>query len=137
MNGYQQLLKSTTRITKVTTTLKYIILANNPTNIADNKLIAAGLRDHSFTACVRKMNNVKSKPIIITFLRLLHESDENNILLNSNWYTIYNALTPVEAFNSFKSMLLHALDIHAPFKQVKVKRLPWLDTDVKQHKKNT
>ena len=137
VNGYTQLLKSPIRVTKETSTLIDVILANNPRNIADNELIAAGLSDHNLIACIRKMNNIKFKSTIITFRDYSYYdvNDVNNILLSSNWDTVYNALTPDQAFNNLKSMLLNVLDIHAPVtsKKVKGKPSPWLDADVKKH----
>ena len=90
----------------------------------DHKVIAAGLSDHNLTACIRKMNNIKFKPTIINFRDYSNYDVNvvNNILLNLNLDTVYNALTPDEAFSNLKSMLLNVLDIHAPFTSKKVKR---------------
>ena len=71
-------------------------------NIADHKVIAAGLSDHNLTACICKMNSIKVKPTIINFRDYSNYdvNDVNNILLNLNLDTVYNALTPDEAFNN-------------------------------------
>ena len=64
--GLKQLVESPTRITKESKTLIDIICSTDPLNLCSVKVIPAGLSDHKMIGCIRKLNNVKYHPKVIS-----------------------------------------------------------------------
>ena len=89
-NGFEQLIKSCTRITPDSETLIDVILTNAPNNISRTTVIVGGLSDHNLIACTRKMNNIKHQPSIITFRDFSDYIIDtvNNELLASSWDSV-------------------------------------------------
>ena len=135
-NGFEQLIKSCTRITSESETLIDVVLGNTPNNISHTGVITANLSDHSIITCTRKMNNIRYQPSTITFRDFSKYNTDtiNNELLSSDWESVYNSISPELAYTNFTSILLNVLNRNAPFvsKRIKGKPSPWLTTETKQ-----
>ena len=135
-NGFEQLIKSCTRITSESETLIDVVLGNTPNNISHTGVITASLSDHSIITCTRKMNNIRYQPSTITFRDFSKYNTDtiNNELLSSDWESVYNSISPELAYTNFTSILLNVLNRNAPFvsKRIKGKPSPWLTTETKQ-----
>ena len=57
LNGFTQLIKRATRITKDTETLIDLIATNNPSVISCTEVLPTSLSDHDMVCCLRKLNN--------------------------------------------------------------------------------
>lgn len=64
--GLKQTIEKPTRITETTRTLIDIVLTNTPANIAGTDVIATSIGDHDMPGCVRKINNSRFNPRLIT-----------------------------------------------------------------------
>ena len=65
INGYKQIIKNPTWISKTTETLIDVIQTTPAINIRKSVVIPAGLSDHDMIGCVRKMYKFKRNPKII------------------------------------------------------------------------
>ena len=134
--GFEQLIKSATRITESTSTLIDIIASNNASTIKHVNVIPTSLSDHDMVGCVRKINHIKYQPKIIKcrdFSKYNHISLADD-LNRANWASVYKAKSVEKAINPFNGILNDAFDKHAPFinKKVKGRPCPWLDVNVKR-----
>ena len=59
LNGFTQLIKRATRITKDTETLIDLIATNDPSVILLTEVLPTSLSDHDIVCCLRKLNNMK------------------------------------------------------------------------------
>ena len=60
-NGFTQIIKKPTRITKNSKTLIDIIATNRPSTIAASEVVPSSTSDHDLVACKRKLNHQKLK----------------------------------------------------------------------------
>ena len=122
-------------ITNNSATLIDVIQSTHPSNITMSCVIQADISDHDMTSCVRKLNNIKFKPKVITCRNYKSYNPDviNEELCCMNWNDVYSSFCPSKAWDKMKSILT-SLDKHAPWiiKCVKGKTCPWLDSDVKQ-----
>ena len=59
VNGFKQMITSSTRITEDTSTLIDLLFVNKPSNFLTAKVIATSLSDHEMIFCSRKINTHK------------------------------------------------------------------------------
>ena len=116
------------RVTETSATLIDVIQTNNSNNISHKTVINAGLSDHDLIACVRKMNNIKHKPVTIRCRNFKNYGvDAINIdLSNKNWNPVFETNSPTVSWSPIKSLFTETLDHYTPFltKQVKGKPSP-------------
>ena len=67
LNGFTQLIKRATRITKDTETLIDLIETNNPSVISCTEVLPTSLSDHDMVCCLRRLNNMKFKQKTVEF----------------------------------------------------------------------
>ena len=60
--GLKQMIKSPTRITRLSSTFIDVICSNGQKSVCSPTVIPAGLSDHDLIASVRKLHNIKQKP---------------------------------------------------------------------------
>ena len=60
-NGFTQMIKKPTRISKDSKTLIDIIATNRPSTIAASEVVPSSTSDHDLVACKRKLNHQKLK----------------------------------------------------------------------------
>ena len=133
-NGFQQLIKMSTRITNTSSTLIDIILSNNTKNIATSFTSAQSLSDHDTICCVRKLNSHRFNPRTIT-CRNFRAYDPNALkqdLLSTDLSPLYNMKDVNQAWKFLKNILTESFNRHAPIitKHVKGSLYPWLTPEV-------
>ena len=110
--------------------------SNAPHNIFSVKVIPAGLSDHEFIGCARKLNNVKFNPRIITCRNFANYDPKLfcEELNSANLEDVYSSISVNEAWASLRDTLQRCIDKHAPLtsKKVRGRLCPWLTPDVKK-----
>ena len=77
MNGFKQLIKKPTRITKNTSTIIYILLTNSPQNVVRRDVITTNFSDHEMIGAIRKKCQHKYQPKTIRSRNFRNCSKEN------------------------------------------------------------
>ena len=67
LNGFTQMIKSPTRVTKDSSTIIDIIASDNESNIKDTVTIPTSLSDHFMVGSLRKLNHRKFLPKELKF----------------------------------------------------------------------
>ena len=67
MNGFEQVIKESTRVTQDTSTLIDVVLTTHSARILKSIVANIGISDHELTGVIRRMHCVKYKPRKITF----------------------------------------------------------------------
>jgi len=134
--GFKQLIKKPTRISKDTKSLIDIIATNNQATITATNVFPMSIADHDMIGCVRKINNGKFTPKVITCRNYSkYNPDEmNRDFENTNWNILYEIQDVNKAVNFFNDQVKTIFDKHAPItvKTVRGKPCQWLTTDLKK-----
>ena len=134
-NGFTQIIKNPTRITKDSKTLIDIIATNYPVNIVSSCVTATSLSDHDLVACVRKINN-KKFPEKTTHCRNYRNYDPGLMeqdFASVNWIPVMTATNVNDALNIFNIIVKFIFDKHAPYTTKRSKSRPcqWMTDDIK------
>ena len=133
--GLKQIIEKPTRITETTRTLIDAVLTNTPANIVDTDVIATSIGDHDMPGCIRKINNGRFNPRLITCRDYKRYNVENmkSDLKKVDWTPFYSLRNVNEAWAKMKNILSDIFGRHAPkiSKKVRGKPAPWLNNEVK------
>ena len=136
-NGFDQLVKDPTYITKTSESIIDLIATNNPTAISNIIVHPLPMGDHELIGCVRKCNNIKYESKTVRYRD--YKNYDHNILCESvrniNWKPLYEMNDVDMATNYFTNSLKHVFDTNAPFKikTIRGKPAPWLKKDIKRY----
>lgn len=136
-NGFTQIIKNPTRITKDSNTLIDIIATNYPANIVSSCVTATSLSDHDLVICVRKINN-KKFPAKITRCRNYRNYDPEQMkkdFASVNWTPVMTATNVNDALTIFNIIVKSIFDKHAPYTTKRSKSRPcqWITDDIKNN----
>ena len=136
-NGFTQLIKEATRVTKDSKTLIDIIATNKPATIAASTVIPCSISDHDLIACVRKLNHQKFSAKTVKCRNYASYDPEimNHDFERVNWFPVLTAPDVNIALNIFNGIVKDIFDKHAPIinKRVKGRPCPWIDNELKQN----
>ena len=138
LNGFTQIIKTPTRITKQSETIIDIINTNNPEAIANEEVFPMSISDHDLVGCVRKINNKTFSPKTIT-CRNYARYNPNSMaddLKKQNWNRLYEMHNVNDAVDYFNRTVMGIFDKHAPVvvKRVRGKPCEWLTHDIRKMK---
>ena len=136
VNGFKQIVKKSTRITKSTSTLIDVVLTNAPETIIHTDVITTNLSDHEMIGAIRKKCQQKYQPRTVrsrTYKNYKAETVRNEIK-NLKWEALFNCNNPTNAWYLLKDALVNVANRHAPFtmKTIKGKPCPWLNENIKR-----
>lgn len=143
-DSYQfcQLINDYTRVTDCSKTLIDHFLTNEPQNIVASGVIKIGISDHYLIYGVRKFQTIKSNPKYIESRNMKNYDPYLFIhdLRKVHWDLMEISDDPNDMVNTWESLFLEVLDIHAPLRKrrVKNKPSPWLTPCIKKlmHKRD-
>ena len=134
-NGFTQVIREPTRITKDSKTLIDIIATNRPSTIAASKVVPSSISDHDLIACKRKLNHQKfsSKAIKCRNYKSYDPNVMNENFKQVNWLPVMTAPNVNVAVYIFNTVVKEIFDKHAPpiEKRVKGRLCPWIDDGLK------
>ena len=124
--GLKQVIEKPMRITETTRTVIDIVLTNTPTNIAGTDVIATSIGDHDMPGCVRKINNGRFNPRLITCRDYKTYNAENmkSELKKVEWTPFYSQRNVNQAWAKMKNILSDIFGRHAPKISKKVRGKP-------------
>ena len=132
---FTQLIKNSTRITELSSTLIDLIASNNPSSIAATIVYALSLSDHDMVGCIRKINNIRypMRTIHCRNFKNFNSQDLNNDIDEIDWKPLYDSSNVENAVNYLNHHVKAIFDKHAPSitKKVKGRPCPWLTEDIK------
>ena len=136
LNGFTQLIKRATRITKDTETLIDLIATNNPSVIPCTEVLPTSLSDHDMVCCLRKLNNMKFKQKTVecrNYARYDYES-MNNDFQRVDWSSLYSLRDVNKALEFFNNTVSSIFNKHAPFitKKVRGKPFNWNTPEIRR-----
>ena len=135
-NGFTQVIKSATRITKDTKSLIDIIASNRPGSISASIVFQSSISDHDLVGCVRKVNHQKHAPKTIKCrnYKSYDPTTMNHEFKNVNWLPVITAPDVNTALNIFNTIVRDIFDKHAPIisKRIKGRPCPWIDAKLKE-----
>ncbi len=131
-----QLIKESTRLTPKSATLIDLILTNRPENISRSGVIHLGISDHSLVYAVRKFTLPKGRQKIRQ-VRNFKNSVENDFIRDVSqlpWEMVYQFGDPNLCWQVWKSLLLDALNRHAPLRHKRIRNnpVPWINPQIKE-----
>ena len=131
-----QLIKECTRLTPTSATLFDLILTNTPENISRSGVIHLEISDHSLVYAVRKFIPPKGRQKTRE-VRNFKNFIENNFIQDVSqlpWDIVYQFVDPNICWQVWKSLLLDALNRHAPIchKRIRNNSVPWINPQIKQ-----
>ena len=134
-NGFKQIVTSSTRITKDSSTIIDLIFVNKPPHYQTVKVIATSLSDHEMVFCLRKINKMRFPDRTIK-CRNYRSYEPTHILNDANeidWSPIYNTNDVNKAVSYLQNTLTVLFDKYAPLieKRVRGKPCGWLDDNIK------
>lgn len=134
-NGFTQIIKDATRVTKESRTLIDIIATNRPETISTSAVIPSSISDHDLIACKRKLNHQKfaSKTIKCRNYKSYDHNAMNEEFQQVNWYPVLTAPDVNIAVDIFNTIVKDIFDKHAPIieKRIKGRPCPWMDDELK------
>jgi len=135
LNGFQQTIKTPTRIEKDSETLIDVILTNASSNLTKSQVVTSSMSDHDMIMCKRKINNIKFSAKTVHCRDYSHydANTVRNELSHEQWDNIYDTDDPSLAWQNLRAKLTDVIDRHAPnvSKRVKGKSSPWLTKEIK------
>ena len=131
-----QLIKECTRLTPTSATLIDLLLTNTPENISRSGVIHLGISDHSLVYAVRKFippkGRQKTREVrnFKNFIEINFIQDVSQL----SWDIVYQFVDPNICWQVWKSLLLDALNRHAPIchKRIRNNSVPWINPQIKQ-----
>ena len=134
-NGFTQVIKSPTRITKESKSLIDIIATNRPESISSSIVFPSSISDHDLVGCMRKINHQKytSKTIKCRNYKSYNPTSMNVDFENVNWLPVTSAPDVNTALNIFNTIVRDIFEKHAPTlnKRSKGRSCPWIDAELK------
>ena len=134
--GLTQLINVPTRTTQDSSSLIDIIAANNESSIVSTNVFPLSIGDHDMIGCVRKINNGKFKPKVITSRNYKNYNPDEMIkdFEKVDWNVIYGIQDVNTALTFFNSIVKQIFDKHAPVtvKRARGKPCRWLNSDLKK-----
>ncbi len=124
-----QLIKESTRLTPKSATLIDLILTNRPENISTSGVIHLGILDHSLTLPIGRQK--------IRQVRNFKNFVENYFIRDVSqlpWEMVYQFGDPNLCWQVWKSLLLDALNRHAPLRHKRIRNnpVPWINPQIKE-----
>ena len=136
MNGFEQVLKESTRVTQDTSTLIDVVLTTHSTRILKSIVANIGISDHELTGVIRRMHCVKYKPWKITYRDYSHYDTEalKSELNKVPWENEVKIQETNTTWNLFKEYLSTTIEKFAPLKEWTVwgRDCPWLNQKLKK-----
>ena len=136
MNGFEQVIKESTRVTQDTSTLIDVVLTTHSTRILKSIVANIGISDHELTGVIRRMHCVKYKPRKITYRDYSHYHTEalKSELNKVPWENVVKIQETNIAWNLFKEYLSTIIEKFAPLKErtVRGRDCPWLNQKLKK-----
>ncbi|CAB3979113.1 RNA-directed DNA polymerase from transposon BS [Paramuricea clavata] len=131
-----QLIKESTRLTPKSATLIDLILTNRPENISRSAVIHLGISDHSLVYAVRKFTLPKGRQKIrqVRNFKNFVENDFIRDVSQLPWEMVYQFGDPNLCWQVWKSLLLDALNRHAPLRHKRIRNnpVPWINPQIKE-----
>lgn len=138
--GFQQMVKTPTRITENSSTLIDHHYCSHPEHVLSIASPAFGLSDHNPTILVRKQNanlkSTKNAHFTVTY-RPLKTLNVNSLIkyVNEVPWTLLDTFDndPDEMLSTWEALVLDVVDRHAPLKSVRVKTIKkpsWLSDEI-------
>ncbi|CAB4016740.1 Hypothetical predicted protein [Paramuricea clavata] len=131
-----QLIKESTRLTPKSATLIDLILKNRPENISRSGVIHLGISDHSLVYAVRKFTLPKGRQKIrqVRNFKNFVENDFIRDVSQLPWEMVYQVGDPNLCWQVWKSLLLDALNRHAPLRHKRIRNnpVPWINPQIKE-----
>ncbi|CAB3989895.1 RNA-directed DNA polymerase from transposon BS [Paramuricea clavata] len=131
-----QLIKESTRLTPKSATLIDLILTNRPENISRSGVIHLGISDHSLVYAVRKFTlpNGRQKIRQVRNFKNFVENDFIRDVSQLPWEMVYQFGDPNLCWQVWKSLLLDALNRHAPLRHKRIRNnpVPWINPQIKE-----
>ena len=111
LRGYQQIIKTATRIAKNSSTLVDVILTNRPDNVINVDSIISSLSNHDVIKYVWKVNNIKFNPRTIKCrdYKNCGQTTVSAELSDVNWNIVYHTPDPDMASNNLQQILSELL----------------------------
>ena len=124
--GYKQLIKSYTRVTKMSESIIDHIYTNRPEAVVEIKVPHYSVSDH-YPVCITRYTGNKTcnndhKAINYRSFKNFNEDHFKQDLAHSNVHLIENINNPNNALSLFYEIVNNILEKHAPIKEKRVKR---------------
>ena len=126
LRGYKQIIKTSARIAKDSSTLIDVILTNRPDNVINANSIISSLSDHNIIKCVRKLNNIKFNRRMIK-CRDYKSYNQTTVSAEPSvltWDIVYNIPDPDMTWSNLQQVLSETINRHAPLINKRVKGKP-------------
>ena len=135
LNGFEQLIKTSTRTNQKTETLIDLMLTTHKQNISSSFVYEYEISDHDLTGIIRKMNCKKYEPRKIFIRNYKHFCTENykNDLRHLPWENALEIKDLNQSWAYFKKLITNCIAHHAPMlgKKITGKDCPWLTCEIK------
>jgi hypothetical protein len=132
-SNMKQIITEYTRITETSKSKIDLIFVSKPEYVISSGVHSLGLSDHSLTYVVRKCKQLKLPPKIVKSrcFKNFHENKFIDTIKNTDWEKICSIDNVNEALDLWQTVFTTACDMHAPYKQKKIKGyLPeWINSD--------
>ena len=132
--GFHQQVTTPTRIDESSESMIDLVLTNMPHNISQTVVLESCLSDHHLIGAVRKLNNLRFSPRLITCRNYKNYEKEslNKDLRDAPWDQVFKSQDAEIAYNAFENILTKVFDKHAPITQKKVRGLhcPWRTPEI-------
>ena len=136
VNGFKQLVKTATRITKDTSSLIDLIFVNKQNNYPTVNVVSTSLSDHESIFLTRKINTQRypARVIICRDYSKYNPDLLTNYIRQTDWSYIYNSNDVNKSVEYLTIKLKNAFDKHAPVieKHVRGKPCLWIDECLKR-----
>ena len=111
-------------------------ITNNPDKFAHSGVSHIGISDHSLIYAISKLC-IPTCPSNIIFSRQFKNFEPTCFrqdLSLAPWHSVTNLNDPNSAWSVWRDLFLHVSNIHAPYRQKKVKSIPapWLNSGLKK-----
>ena len=136
LNGFNQVIRESTRVTQDTSTLMGVVLTNDVSKVLKTVVTNVSLSDHELTGVIRRMHCVTYKPRKVRY-RYYSQCDMTALkseLRQVSWDALLNNYETNSAWKIFKEYLAAVIDNHAPLKErtVRGRDCPWLNHNLKK-----
>ena len=113
-----------------------MILVTDKVNFNNSGVIEYGISDHFLIYCTRKVQRKVFSGHRTIMARSLKNYSVDNLksqLEQANWSQVFMTSEVDEAWGTFKSLFLKAIDSVAPLRQIRVKQgsEPWFDSSIR------
>ena len=135
MFHFSQLICDFTRIDSLSSTVIDLILVSDKSNISQSGVLDLCLSDHLVTYCTRKVSKSffgSHNTVKMRTLKRYNKDDFQKSLLDTDWSSVLLCDNVSDAWDSFKSLFLAAVNNIAPVKEVRIKQRtePWITSEI-------